>query len=216
MISQYHFLSVTAEGWCLSSRMKEPDRFNRAIAQFDLLNAQDPNHRLVDGEAVPFELFFANKMTDWVFQLDSNASEVVRLAARCQHLCRWEIPRSSYPEGRVGYLDWRKNLKSFHAKKSAEVLKEVGFDESSIERVRDINLKKDLKGDAEVQIIEDALCLVFIENQFDDLIAKTTDEKMISILQKTWNKMSDNAKKLASLLTLSDNAQRLLKLALNS
>ena len=216
MVEQYDFLRVTDERWCLSCRMNEPDRFNRAIAQFDMLNAQDPNHRLVDGEAVPFELFFANKMTDWVFQLDSNASEVVRLAARCQHLCRWEIPRSSYPEGRVGYLNWRKNLKSFHAGKSAEVLKEVGFDQSTIDRVRDINLKKNLESDPEVQVIEDALCLIFIENQFDDLIAKTTDEKMISILQKTWNKMSDKAKKIASFLILSDNAQRLLKLALNS
>ena len=181
-----------------------------------MLNAQDPNHRIVDGEVVPFELFFANKMTDWVFQLDPEASQVVRLAARCQHLCRWEIPRSSYPEGRVGYLNWRKDLKSFHADKSAEVLKEVGFDDASIERVRDINLKKDLHNDLDVQVIEDALCLVFIENQFDNLIAKTDDEKMISILQKTWSKMSDKAKGLASSLSLSENAQRLLNLALDS
>jgi len=181
-----------------------------------MLNAQDPNHCIVDGEVVPFELFFANRMTDWVFQLDPEASQVVRLAARCQHLCRWEIPRSSYPEGRVGYLNWRKDLKSFHADKSAEVLKEVGFDDASIERVRDINLKKDLPNDLDVQVIEDALCLVFIENQFDNLIAKTDDEKMISILQKTWRKMSDKAKGLASSLSLSENAQRLLNLALDS
>ena len=196
--------------------METSESFNRAIAEFDMLNAQDPNHRIVDGEVVPFELFFANKMTDWVFQLDPEASQVVRLAARCQHLCRWEIPRSSYPEGRVGYLNWRKDLKSFHADKSAEVLKEVGFDDASIERVRDINLKKDLPNDLDVQVIEDALCLVFIENQFDNLIAKTDDEKMISILQKTWSKMSDKAKGLASSLSLSENAQRLLNLALDS
>jgi hypothetical protein len=196
--------------------METSESFNRAIAEFDMLNAQDPNHRIVDGEVVPFELFFANKMTDWVFQLDPEASQVVRLAARCQHLCRWEIPRSSYPEGRVGYLNWRKDLKFFHADKSAEVLKEVGFDDASIERVRDINLKKDLPNDLDVQVIEDALCLVFIENQFDNLIAKTDDEKMISILQKTWRKMSDKAKGLASSLSLSENAQRLLNLALDS
>jgi len=196
--------------------METSESFNRAIAELDMLNAQDPNHRIVDGEVVPFELFFANKMTDWVFQLDPDASQVVRLAARCQHLCRWEIPRSSYPEGRVGYLNWRKDLKSFHADKSAEVLKEVGFDDASIERVRDINLKKDLPNDLDVQVIEDALCLVFIENQFDNLIAKTDDEKMISILQKTWRKMSDKAKGLASSLSLSENAQRLLNLALDS
>ena len=94
--------------------MGNSEKFNRAVAEFDLLNAQDPNHRMIDGEAVPFELFFANRMTNWVFQLDPDASDVVRLAARCQHLCRWEIPRSEYPEGRVGYLTWRKELKLFH------------------------------------------------------------------------------------------------------
>ena len=194
--------------------MGNSEKFNRAVAEFDLLNAQDPNHRMIDGEAVPFELFFANRMTNWVFQLDPDASDVVRLAARCQHLCRWEIPRSEYPEGRVGYLTWRKELKLFHADKSAEVLRTTGYDDVTIERVRAINLKRGLGKDDEVQIIEDALCLVFLDNQFDDLIAKTNDDKMISILQKTWKKMSDRGKELASTIALSENAQRLIDQAL--
>jgi len=194
--------------------MEPLERFNQAIGEFDLLNAQDPNHRLVDGEVVPFELFFANKMTDWVFQLDSDASEIVRLAARCQHLCRWEIPRSSYPEGRVGYLSWRKDLKLFHADKSADVLRAAGYDEDVVERVREINLKLDLSNDTEVQLIEDALCLVFLENQFDDLIAKTDDGKMVTIIQKTWVKMSKKAQKMALEIRLSENGNRLLILAL--
>lgn len=194
--------------------MESSERFNTAIAEFDILNAQDPNHRTVVGEEVPFELFFANKMTEWVFRLDSNASEIVRLAARCQHICRWEHPRSGYPEGRVGYLTWRKDLKAFHANKSAEVLLKVGYDEDTIAGVRAINLKKDLGRDADVQLIEDALCLVFLDNQFDDLIAKTAEEKMLNILQKTWGKMSAAAHKQALALELSAEASRLLSKAL--
>jgi len=194
--------------------MEASERFNKAITEFDLLNAQDPNHRMVDGESVPYELFFANKMTDWVFQLDPDATEVVRLAARCQHLCRWEIPRKDYPEGRVGYLTWRKDLKSFHAKKSADVLRKVGYDDVTIDRVRSINLKQGLGKDAEVQIIEDALCMVFLEEQFDLLIAKTEEAKMITIIQKTWAKMSDMAHKKALALELSEEGARLVKKAL--
>jgi hypothetical protein len=153
-------------------------------------------------------------MTDWVFQLDPDATEAVRLAARCQHLCRWEIPRKEYPEGRVGYLTWRKDLKSFHADKSADVLKEVGYDDLTIDRVRSINLKQGLGKDNEVQIIEDALCMVFLEEQFDDLIAKTEEAKMIVIIQKTWGKMSDLAHKKALALELSEEGARLVKKAL--
>jgi hypothetical protein len=198
----------------LALRMEISERFNQAISEFDLLNAQDPNHRMMNGEAIPYELFFANKMTDWVFQLDTNASEVVRIAARCQHLCRWEIPRKSYPEGRVGYLTWRKELKSFHADKSAEVLKRVGYDDVTIERVRGINLKQGLGRDKDVQIIEDALCLVFLEQQFDDLISKTEEDKMVTIIQKTWAKMSDLAREKALALKLSDEGSRLVSHAL--
>lgn len=195
--------------------MKSSERFNKAIAEFDILNAQDPNHRTVDGEDIPFELFFANKMTEWVFRLNSNATEIVKLAARCQHICRWEHPRSDYPEGRVGYLTWRKDLKTFHANMSAEILRKVGYDEDTIMEVRAINLKKDLGGNADVQLIEDALCLVFLDNQFDDLIAKTPEEKMLNILQKTWKKMSKAAHQQALALELSPEATKLLSKALS-
>ena len=196
--------------------MDAAERFEKAIAGFDRLNAQDPNQRQVDGEAIPYEVFFADCMTEWVGKLDAEASEAVRLAARCQHLCRWEIPRKSYPEGRVGYLTWRKDLKSFHADRSEALLREAGYEDELIDRVRAINLKQGLGRDPEVQIIEDALCLVFLEQQYDDLIAKTDEEKMISILQKTWGKMSEQAQQEALKLSLSEEGARLIGLALKT
>ena len=194
--------------------MENSERYNRAIAEFDLLNGQDPNLRTIDGKPAPFELFFARKVTEWIFRLDPDASEVARLAARCQHLCRWEIPRSDYPQGRVGYLTWRRDLKVFHANRSAGVLEKAGYDGFTIDRVRSINLKKGLGRDAEVQLIEDALCLVFLDEQFDDLAAKTDEEKMVRILQKTWKKMSKRARELALDLSYSENGSRLMGKAL--
>ena len=191
--------------------MENSDRFHRAIAEFDLLNGRDPNHRRVEGEAVPFELFFARRLTEWVLRLEPAPSEAVLLAARCQHLCRWEIPRSDYPMGRSGYLAWRRDLKVFHADRSAEVLQKVGYDSQTIDRVRSINLKKDLRKDADVQLIEDALCLVFLQEQLDDLAAKTPEEKMARILRKTWRKMSRQARQMAMELTYSEEAAKLLR-----
>lgn len=196
--------------------MDVSEHFKQAVTAFDKLNAQDPNFRDVDGKKVPFELFFADKMSEWVSRVNPDASEPVLLAARCQHLCRWEIPRSNYMPGRIGYLKWRQDLKNFHADRSSDVLRKVGYDSETIEKVRSINLKQGLGIDPQLQVIEDALCLVFLEIQFDDLIAKTDKQKMISIIQKTWGKMSRRARSLAAEIKLSENGSALFQQALHS
>lgn len=190
------------------------DRFNEAIAKFDAMNSQDPNTIMVGEKSVPKELHDASAMTRWVEALYPDANEMVRLAARCQHLCRWESPRSSYPEGRVGYLKWRSDLKKFHAERAAEVLRSVGYDEEAIESIRMINLKKGLKSNPDVQMIEDALCMVFLETQFEGYLDKWDEEKTIGILQKTWAKMSGVGHVAALALPLSARAKALVEKAL--
>jgi hypothetical protein len=122
--------------------------------------------------------------------------------------------RSSYPEGRVGYLKWRSDLSKFHAQITTQLLQSIDYDPETIEKVREIVLKRRLKTDPDVQIMENALCLVFLEFQFDDLIEKQPDEKMIDILQKTWAKMSDPGKEQALILKYSGKASMLLGKAL--
>ena len=39
-------------------------------------------------------------------------------------------------------------------------------------------------------MLEDALCLVFLEYQLADLAAKTAEDKTINALQKSWQKMT--------------------------
>jgi hypothetical protein len=189
---------------------KTEARFQSAIQAFDDLNRQDPNQ--VDG--VPKELRDAQAMTRWVDAMYPDAGEAVHLAARCQHLCRWERPRSSAPDGRVGYLKWRADLKQFHADKSADVLCSVGYDAAIVDAVVTINLKQGLKSNADVQIIEDALCLVFLELQFEGYIIEWEDEKIIRILKKTWGKMSEVGHAAALNLPLSDKALSLVQAAL--
>ncbi len=121
------------------------DPFAAAIARFDAENSRDPN--LEDGR--PRELVYAERLTNWVQKLAPNASAALRLAARCQHICRWESPRENYPMTRPGYLKWRADLKKFHAEKSAGILREVGYDEATIQRVQELNLKRYFPADAD-------------------------------------------------------------------
>ena len=116
---------------------------------------------------------------------------------------------------RVGYLHWRTDLKQFHADKSAEILREVGYDEGTIACVRELNLKKQLGRDPDCQILEDALCLVTLQYQLADLVAKTEPDKMVGILRKTWKKMSKGARDHALKLTYSETEKGLLEQAVS-
>ena len=160
------------------------------MRRFDEENSRDPNAATVEGVPHPRELIHAQWLTDWVLKLCPEASEELRLAARCQHLCRWKIPRDSYPMTRPGYLKWRSDLKRFHADRAGEILRDVGYPEAIVTRVQDLNLKKNFPADPESCVLEDALCLVFLEHQLADLASKTADEKVITALQKSWKKMT--------------------------
>src|SRR5215472_15418390 len=168
-------------------RPKEPSRFETALRRFDEENSRDPNTETVDGGARSRELVYAQWLTQWVLKLCPEASEELRLAARCQHLCRWMIPRDSYPMTRAGYLKWREDLKKFHAKRAGEILRDAGYPEHVIHRVQDLNLKKNFPNDPEGRVLEDALCLVFLEHQLGELANKTSDEKVVNALKKSWS-----------------------------
>jgi hypothetical protein len=195
---------------------REPDKFEAALRRFDAENSRDPNLEMAGGVSQPRELLYAQRLTGWVLRLCPEASEELRLAARCQHICRWEIPRSSYPMTRAGYLKWRADLKKFHAQKAGEILREVGYDETVIRRVQDLNLKKNFPDDPETRALEDALCLVFLQYQLADLAAKTADDKTINALQKSWAKMSEAGRAEALKLDYGPHEKILLQRALRT
>jgi hypothetical protein len=187
-------------------------QFEAAIRRFDAENSRDPN--LENGQ--PRELLYAQRLTGWVLRLCPEASEELRLAARCQHICRWEIPRDSYPMTRAGYLKWRADLKIFHAQKAGEILRETGYDETVIRRVQDLNLKKNFPADPESRVLEDALCLVFLQFQLAALAGKTDEDKTINALRKSWTKMSETGRAEALKLDFGPREKNLLQRALNS
>ena len=189
-------------------------RFEAAIRRFDRENSRDPNLEIVEGIARPRELVYAERLTDWVLKLCPDASEELRLAARCQHLCRWMIPRGSYEKTRAGYLKWRNDLKKFHADKAGEILRELGYPEETVAKVQALNLKKDFPQHPDSRVLEDGLCLVFLEFQFAELAAKTAGDKMVNALQKSWKKMTPGARGRALQLTYGPREKALLEQAL--
>ena len=189
-------------------------RFQRALARFEAVNAQDPTIIDGGGEPVPRELLQTGRLVAWIEELDSNPSEPLRLAARCQHLGRFLVPRSSYPKDRTGYLKWRSDLGKFHADRAAEILGELGYDDATIASVRRIVRKQGITTDPDVQTMEDALCLSFLEHELAEFCAKHPDEKVVDILQKTWRKMSEKARALALTLPLSGRTKVLVERAL--
>lgn len=194
--------------------MEDQRRFDAAIACFDAANAQDPNLEQVEGEAVPKELLYARRMSAWLRRLEPDASEAVRLAARCQHIRRWVRPRADYPMGRTGYKQWRKDLAKFHAATAGAILRQVGYEEAMVQRVGDLLIKKGLKRDPETQLLEDVICLVFLENYFADFSAGHDEEKIVDIVRKTWKKMSPRGHAAALELNLPASAQALVARAL--
>lgn len=192
----------------------DPGRFASVLRRFDAENAADPNRIALPDGPQPYELAYARWLTDWLLRLCPDASEALRLAARCQHLRRWMIPRETYPPTRAGYLQWRQALKQFHADQAAEILRDCGYPEVLVKRVQALNLKANFPNDPESRVLEDALCLVFLERQFAELAAKSPDDKMIGALQKAWKKMTPAAQAAARGLTYGEHEQLMLARAL--
>jgi hypothetical protein len=168
--------------------------FRAAIDAIDAANAQDPRTLVVRGSSRPWSLGEAELATIWLDELRPDAPDALRLAVRAHHLRRWETPRSTYPEGRSGYLKWRKHLYDVAADHAADAMRGAGFDDDTIDRVATIMHKRSLTTDPDAQSYEDVLCLVFLESQFADFAARTEPDKLDGIVSKTLAKMSDAAK----------------------
>ena len=174
--------------------------FQAAIAAFDLANAEDPNKEMADGKEYPKELLYSQRMSEMQQRYAPQASEAVQLAVRAQHIQRWKIPRSDYPMDKPNYMLWRTTLYKFHAETAGALMKQVGYDDEMIERTQLIISRKKLKTDAETQLMEDIVDLVFIEHYmlgFAGQHPEYDEEKWIVIIKKTWNKMSSTAHEFA-------------------
>lgn len=199
----------------------EQSRLESALALIDDANRADPNQVEVDGETWPKELIYSERMSDMLQRFAPDADDANRIAIRAQHIERWKTPRNSYPMDRMGYLKWRKDLYKIQANRAAELAARAGYDEDTVSRVRNSVAKKNIKGNPDTQLLEDVTDLVFMEHYMLEFTGKHpdyTEEKWIGIIQKTWNKMSDEAHEfvLAGNITLPESLQPLIEKAVTS
>lgn len=201
------------------STSEHTQRLEQTLHKIDEYNSADPNRVLENGESRPWELVHARAMTRWIEALEPNPSEALRIAARSQHIGRWKIPRDDYPRNRKGYHQWRNALKQFHADVTADIMASAGYDEATIERVRKMNRKEGLQGtdpDPEVQCIEDALSLTFMEYRLEQFATREgyPEDKVVNILRKTMKKMSPAGLARAQTLEFSPPVAELVQTAL--
>lgn len=181
-----------------------------AFSRFDAYNATDPNREEFEGKTYAKEVLYAERMTKKLNDYAPEAPEYMQLAVRCQHIGRWEIARNSYPMDRPGYLMWRSQLKLHHAKVAGPILKDCGYDEETIEKVKALLLKKQLKQNPDTQLIEDVICLVFVEYYLDDFAKQHSEEKMVDILKKTLKKISPRGIEEALKINMTDDVKQLI------
>lgn len=192
---------------------EDSPRFEGVIAAIDAANASDPKTVEIDGRAVPAELLYGQRMSAALATMAPDASELLRVAVRGQHIERWTSPRTSYPAGRAGYLKWRSDLKDFHARRLGEIMTAAGYGPEAAARVSALVRKERLRTDPEAQTLEDAACIVFLAHYLEEFLGKTDadDEKLARILAQTWNKMSAHGHAQAGKLDLPAHVLALLK-----
>jgi limonene-1,2-epoxide hydrolase len=193
--------------------MASPDRLRAALAAIDEANAADPLVVTVRDRTGPKEVIHADLVTEWVLRLKPDADEALLLAARGHHFRRWTLPRASYPDGRAGYLRWRKALHEQHARELGAVVAAAGYDSTEVARVQSLVRKDGLAKAAandDVQVLEDALCLVFLETQLVDIAARLDPETLPGVITKTARKMSNAGRSAIAEVPLGAGARRLL------
>ena len=185
----------------------DPDLLARAISIIDATNDDDPNSH--DGE--PLARAQGRRAHEWVLHFEPEADPALQLAARAHHLRRWALARSDYPDGRDGYLRWRRDQKHAHAEALTELLAPLDIPAEEIERTTDIVRKRGLGSDPEVQTFEDAVCLTFIETQFRSTADKIgDDDKMVDVVTKTLQKMSPRARDASASIALDPRSAEIV------
>jgi hypothetical protein len=189
-------------------------RFEQVISAIDAANREDPNRETAEGQEYPKELLYGLRMSEQLASFQPDASEVLRIAARAQHIRRWEVPRADYQKNRTGYLTWRRDLGRFHAEQTAALMSRAGYDPDSIARAKDLLIKKGIKQNEETQILEDVICLVFLKYYLEDFASKHEEDKLVAIIRKTWGKMSERGHEAALKLELPSHLKELIGKAL--
>ncbi len=193
------------------------DRLKRVLADIDAANAEDPRRDVLDGEELPFEVVYSRRMLHRLEQMYPDAPETLKIAAYGQHVRRFDIPRSDYPEGRKGYNQWRKACREHHAKVLGGIMARHGYSPEEIAEVQKLVRKEQLKKDRLSQALENVVDVVFVEHYLEPFIRKYShydENKLVDIVAKTLLKMSPKGHQAALALDLPPEHRVLIEKAI--
>jgi hypothetical protein len=189
----------------------DEERLQRIFAAIDAVNAEDPHMIEVDGRQQPAELVYGQRITETLHRMVAEPSEPMRIAARGQHVGRWRLARKSYPEGRAGYLAWRRQQRVNQAERLGQIMAAEGYGGDDIARVGTLIRKENMRTDPEVQTFEDVICVMFFEHYLCDFVPRVEEEKLAEILVKTWGRMSPPGRRYVLMLDLPEIVTRLMQ-----
>jgi hypothetical protein len=191
---------------------------NNTLTAIDDINRQDPNTIIFNNTSYAKELVYGQQMTDCLTKYWPEANELLQIAVRAQHIKRWQLKRTEFPEGKAGYYQWRIAQGKFHAELTASIMVEQGYNKAQSEQCASIIRKENLKTNTDSQTLDDVACLVFLMHYFNEFAAKYTEQdneaKIVRIVQLTWGKMSEQAHDIALSLTLPDHLGAIVAKAL--
>jgi hypothetical protein len=188
-------------------------RYTAVIEDIDRANADDVRTIVVEGTSRPYEVVYSERMTERLAAMYPEASELLRVAARGQHVRRFDIPRTQFAQGRDGYNEWRRTCREHHAQLLGDIMHRHGYDRADIEHVAKLVRKERLKKEKESQALENVVDVVFLEYYFDEFYGKYShydDAKIIDIIGKTLRKMSPKGHQAALALDLPERTRKLV------
>jgi hypothetical protein len=182
------------------------------LQEIDRVQGEDPRRILLDETSRPYEAVYAERMGTRLISLYPEASPLLQIAARAQHLRRWDLPREQYPAGRQGYEAWRRAARLHHVAVVTPILERHGFGAAEIAQVAKLIKKEELKRDPESQALENVVGVVFLEHYIGEFLEKYAalpEEKLVDILAKTLRKMSAEGHAAALALPLDPKLREL-------
>lgn len=192
--------------------MTDQTRHEAVLADIDAANAGDPRAIAVSGAPRPYEVVYAERMSARLAAMYPDASDLLRIAARGQHIRRFDIPRAQFPQGRDGYKEWRRACREHHAKLLEKIMSRHGYSADEIDHVAKLVKKEQLKKARESQALENVVDVVFLEHYFDEFYGTHAydDTKLVDIIGKTLRKMSPKGIEAALALSLPERTRKLV------
>ncbi len=159
------------------------------LEAIDRYNESDPAQR--GGQ--PVAKLHGQRGSFWLGQLTGRPGAALTLSARAHHVGRFEVPRSSFAAGRVGYHQWKSAAREYCAGVLGELGDACSVDVDVLSEACELVRKTSTDKDS-AQVHQDVCSLVFFEVDAAELSQRLTAAQVERAVRSTLAAMSDSAR----------------------